>query len=150
MKIENANASYPPRSGTQLRNAELAQIHIAKTQLGLDDGTYRDVLWSVARVRSSKDLDWAGRKKLLEHFRAKGWKPQPPKAAKAATPVHAGQDALVKSLWNELHTAGKVRDPSDAALGSWLKRNKWPQRPEWLNNKQITQAIEALKKWLNR
>lgn len=142
--------TFPKRNGTQLRNAELAQIHIAKTQLGLDDGTYRDVMWTVARVRSSKDLDWTGRKKLLEHFRAKGWKPQPPKTAKAAKPVSPGQDALVKSLWNELHAADKVRDPSDAALGSWLKRNKWPERPEWLNHKQITQAIEALKKWLDR
>lgn len=142
--------AFVKRSGTQLRNAELAQIHIARAQLGIDEDTYRAVLWTVARVRSSKDLDWTGRKKLLEHFRAKGWKPTAPKKAKAATPVSAGQDALVKSLWNELHEAGKVRDPSDAALGSWLKRNKWPERPEWLNHKQITQAIEGLKKWLDR
>ena len=142
--------TFAKRNGTQLRNAEIAQIHIAKTQLGLDDATYRDVLWSVARVRSSKDLDWTGRKALLDHFKAKGWKPKPPKQAKAEKPVHPGQDALVKSLWNELHEAGKVRDPSDAALGSWLKRNRWPERPEWLNHKQITQAIEALKKWLER
>lgn len=138
------------RNGTQLRSAEIAQIHIAKAQLGLDDDTYRAILWTVGRVRSSKDLDWTGRKALLDHFKAKGWKPRPPKAAKASAPVHPGQDALVKSLWNELHAAGKVRDPSDAALGSWLKRNHWPERVEWLDHKQITQAIEALKKWLAR
>lgn len=142
--------TFPRRSGTQLRNAELAQIHIARKDLALDEDTYRAVLWTVSRVRSSKDLDWTGRKKLLEHFRAKGWKPQPPKAARAAKPVPHGQDALVKSLWNELHAAGKVRDPSDAALGSWLKRNRWPERPEWLNARQVTRAIEALKKWLAR
>ncbi|MDA8257964.1 MAG: regulatory protein GemA, partial [Betaproteobacteria bacterium] len=137
-------------SGTQLRNAELAQIHIARAQLGLDEETYRAVLWAVGRVKSSKDLDWTGRKKLLEHFRAKGWKPTAPKKAKAATPVSAGQDGLVRALWSDLHAAGKVRDPSDAALGSWLTRNKWPQRVEWLNSHQLTQAIEALKKWLAR
>lgn len=142
--------TFARRSGTQLRNAEIAQIHIAKSQLGLDDDTYRDVLWTVARVRSAKDLDWTGRKALLDHFKAKGWKPKPPKQAKASTPVHPGQDALVKSLWNELHEVGKVRDPSDAALGAWLKRNHWPERPEWLDYKQINQAIEGLKKWLER
>lgn len=142
--------TFPKRSGTELRNAELAQIHIARAQLGLDDDTYRAILWTVARVRSAKDLDWTGRKALLEHFKAKGWKPAAPKKAKTVTPVKPGQDALVKSLWNALHEAGKVRDPSDAALGSWLKRNRWPERPEWLNHKQITQAIEALKKWLER
>lgn len=142
--------TFAKRSGTQLRNAELAQIHIARAQLGLDDDTYRAILWTVGRVRSAKDLDWTGRKALLDHFKAKGWKPAAPKQAKAAKPVSGGQDALVKSLWNELHAAGKVRDPSDAALGSWLKRNRWPERAEWLNQKQITQAIEALKKWLDR
>ncbi|MHB1053506.1 MAG: phage protein GemA/Gp16 family protein [Thiobacillus sp.] len=142
--------TFPKRNGTQLRNAELAQIHIAKAQLGLDDDTYRAVLWAVGRVRSSKDLDWTGRKTLLEHFKAKGWAPAAPKKAKAAKPVSAGQDGLVRALWSELHAADKVRDPSDAALGSWLHRNKWPERPEWLSSAQMTTAIEALKKWLAR
>ena len=142
--------TYPKRNGTQLRNAELAQIHIARSQLGLDEDTYRDVLWTVARVRSSKDLDWTGRKKLLEHFQAKGWKPAPPKRAKATKPVSGGQEGMIRALWSELHAEGKVRDPSDAALGAWLKRNRWPERAEWLAGNEITQAIEALKKWLAR
>lgn len=142
--------TFATRSGTQLRNAELAQIHIARAQLGLDDETYRAILWAVARVRSAKDLDWTGRKRVLEHFKAKGWKPAAPKKAKASTPVESGQPGLVRSLWSDLHEAGKVRDPSDAALGAWLKRNHWPERPEWLDGRQITQAIEALKQWLER
>lgn len=139
-----------PRSGTQLRNAELAQIHIAKAQLGLDDDTYRDVLWAVARVKSSKDLDWTGRKKLLEHFMSKGWKPSAPKKARASKPVADGQPGLVRSLWSELHAAGRVRDGSDQALGSWLAHNGWPERPEWLDGRQLNRAIERLKKWLAR
>lgn len=142
--------AFPKRNGTQLRNAELAQIHIARAQLGIDEDTYRAILWTVARVKSAKDLDWTGRKTLLEHFQAKGWKPAPPKSARAAKPAPKGQDGLVRALWSDLHAAGKVRDPSDAALGSWLARNKWPQRAEWLSQQQITQAIEALKKWLDR
>lgn len=142
--------THARRSGTQLRNAELAQIHIARQQLGLDDDTYRAILWTVARVRSAKDLDWTGRKALLEHFKAKGWKPAPPKQAKAAKPVEPDQPGLVRVLWSELHAAGLVRDPSDAALGAWLRRNRWPERPEWLDGHQVTKAIEGLKKWLNR
>lgn len=142
--------TFQKRNGTQLRNAELAQIHIAKTQLGLDDDTYRDVMWTVARVRSSKDLDWTGRKKLLEHFKAKGWKPQPPKTAKTAKPAAAGQAGLVRVLWGELHAANKVNDPSDAALASWLKRNRLPERVEWLKPAQLNRVIESLKQWLKR
>jgi len=58
-----------------VRNRELAQIHIAKAQLGLDDATYRDMLWSIGRVRSAGDLDFTGRKRVLEHLRLRGFKP---------------------------------------------------------------------------
>lgn len=57
------------------RNAELAKIHIAKKALALDDDAYRQILWTVARVRSARDLDHAGRQRLLEHFKACGWRP---------------------------------------------------------------------------
>lgn len=141
--------TFPKRSGTQLRNAELAQIHVAKKQLALDDDTYRAILWTVGRVRSAGDLDWTGRKQLLEHFKAKGWKPTPPK--KKPDPVQVGDQAdLVRALWRDLHQAEKVREPGEAALGGWLKRNRLPERVEWLDTKQLTRAIEALKKWLAR
>jgi phage gp16-like protein len=35
-----------------LRRRELAKIHVAKKQLGLDDGTYREMLHAVAGVRT--------------------------------------------------------------------------------------------------
>ena len=80
--------TFAKRNGKQLRNAELAQIHIARTQLGLDDDTYRAIIFTISpgRTRSSSDLDWTGRKQLLEHFKAKGWKPSAPRKAKAAKP----------------------------------------------------------------
>lgn len=55
------------------RTAELATIHVGKKQLGLDDETYRDMLWTVARVRSAKDLDHKGRREVIEHMRARGF-----------------------------------------------------------------------------
>ncbi|MDH4134391.1 MAG: regulatory protein GemA [Gammaproteobacteria bacterium] len=59
------------------RNKELAAIHAAKRDLCMADDAYRDILWAVARVRSAKDLDYAGRMKVLDHFKACGWKPKP-------------------------------------------------------------------------
>lgn len=58
------------------RTRELAQIHIAKAQLGMDDDTYRSMLWAVGRVESAANLDWAGRKKVLDHLKACGFKPK--------------------------------------------------------------------------
>lgn len=69
-------AARPAARPAQPRNGALAQIHIAKAQLGLDDDTYRDMLWAVARVRSAADLDHAGRDKVLAHLRASGFKPK--------------------------------------------------------------------------
>lgn len=54
------------------RARDLAAIHATVKQLGMDDDTYRDMLWTVARVRSAKDLDFVGRKRVLEHLSAIG------------------------------------------------------------------------------
>ncbi len=62
------------------RRRELAQIHIAKAQLALDEDTYRAMLWTVGRVHSAADLDYAGRRAVLEHLKARGFTTQRPKA----------------------------------------------------------------------
>jgi len=56
------------------RRAELGKIHIARKQLNLDEDTYRAMLFTVARVRSARDLDEGGRRKVLEHLRARGFR----------------------------------------------------------------------------
>lgn len=53
-----------------LRARELAAIHVARRMLGLDEETYRLMLWTVARVHSAADLDHAGRQAVLDHLRA--------------------------------------------------------------------------------
>ena len=67
------------KKAPSIRNRELAQIHIAKQQLGMDDDTYRDMLWTVGRVRSSANLDHAGRRRVLDHMTACGWVNDRPK-----------------------------------------------------------------------
>lgn len=73
------------------RRRDLAFIHIAVRALGMDphdknpDSEYRCMLWAVARVRSSKDLDFAGRKRVREHLEACGYQ------AKAGSRPFPGQ-----------------------------------------------------------
>ncbi|MDO8180176.1 MAG: regulatory protein GemA [Undibacterium sp.] len=64
----------PLKTADQLRNAEMAQIHIAKKELALEDDAYRALLLQVTGKTSSKDLTWQGRKALLDHFKKIGWK----------------------------------------------------------------------------
>lgn len=83
---------------TDRRNRELAQIHIAAQQLGLDRDTYETVLWTVARVRSAAELDAAGRARILEHFRALGWRPHKrgrPRPSEDRAPLIAKIDAML-------------------------------------------------------
>lgn len=73
------------------RRRDLAKIHVAKKQLGIDDDTYREMLWAVARVRSSADLDYTGLQKVLAHLTSRGFK-----AAQGRRP-HPGRPANINS-----------------------------------------------------
>lgn len=53
-----------------LEQKQLAVIHIVKKELGIGDEEYRATLEKVAGVRSAKDLDQAGFRKLMRHFAA--------------------------------------------------------------------------------
>lgn len=62
------------------RRRELAKIHLAAKSLGMDaadkdpNSDYRAMLWAVARVRSAADLDEAGRRRVLDHLKACGFR----------------------------------------------------------------------------
>jgi phage gp16-like protein len=135
----------------KLRTDDLAKIHIAKKDLGLDDETYRAVLWTCARVHSSKDLDHAGRAAVLDHFKARGWKAKPPvKAKQKAKLSDEPQHKMIRGLWLELHANGTVIDPSEKAIARFIKNQTKVDRMEWLSVNQASQIIERLKSWLNR
>ena len=55
--------------------AALAKIHIAKSQLGLDEDAYRAMLLSVGGVMSAKDLTPLGAAKVLAHLEKFGFRP---------------------------------------------------------------------------
>lgn len=140
------------RSADDTRRRELAMIHIAKSQLGLDDDVYRDLLWTIGRVTSAADLDWSGRKQLLEHLKKCGFKPRPPKAKAQGRELMGDdeQSRMILTLWQGLHAAGVVKDASEGALAKWIKRMTRVDSPRWLRADQKSMLIEALKKWNDR
>lgn len=92
------------------RGNRLAQIHIAAKQLGMDEATYRDMLWGVARVRSAKDLDHAGRERVLEHLRRCGFKPAPPRKPTPGRPRnmdHPTRGPMLRKVEALLLSAGR-------------------------------------------
>lgn len=55
------------------RRRDLAMIHLAKKDLGLDDDMYRDILQQCCQAESAAELDAPNRRKLLAFFRGRGW-----------------------------------------------------------------------------
>jgi hypothetical protein len=49
-----------------------------------------------------------------------------------------------------MHDEGIVKNPSEAALASYVKRLTGVDRLEWLSTEQASSVIETLKKWHKR
>jgi hypothetical protein len=100
------------------------------------------LLFTVARVRSAADLDFAGRRRVIEHLKSRGWKPK-----RGRKPRHPGDQLSSKilALWLELRDRGRLDDASDRALNRYIERQTGVSAVQWLDNKQAHKVIEALK-----
>ena len=139
------------------RKADLAAIHIAKKALGWDDSTYRDIMFSVCRVKSSAELDFTGRRRFLAHLRACGWSGDSTSSGRTPgstdRPVSKPLTPLQRkmwSLWMQLADAGLIDNRKMPALLTYVTRQTGVDRLEWLNDKQADLVIESLKAWLKR
>jgi len=126
------------RASDPARAKQLAAIHILAAQDGLDDATYRDMLWTVARVRSAAALDLAGRMRVLDHLtgRRRGRRPTP--AADVA--AMAGK---VRAL---LADAGRPDVYADRMAQRMFRVQFW----EWCQAAQMHKLIAALQIDANR
>ena len=127
------------KTAVDVRKNELAQIHVAKKELGLDDETYRAMLWAVARVKSSADLDWSGRKRVLDHLKAKGWKNN----SKRRPDPAKGKRALVGKIRALLinHAEGAKED---AYADGIARRMFGVEKFTWCDDRQLYAIIQAL------
>ena len=119
---------------TDLRRRELAAIHIRKKERGLDDDAYRDMLREVAGVESARDLDAAGRQKVLAHLA-----PRPDAPARRWGKRSA--DPMVRKIYALLGDR-----PASYAVGI-ARRMFGPQAPdaiEWATGEQMRKVIQAL------
>lgn len=116
------------------RNRQLSQIHIAKTQLGLDDETYRAMLHTIARVRSSSDLDEHGRAQVLDHLKARGFKPKRKGRSKPAD----SRELLVRKI------RAQLGDRPESYADGIARHMFGVERFEWCEPKQLQKIVQAL------
>lgn len=125
------------KTPAEMRRTELAKIHIARQALGLDDDTYRDVLWAVCRVKSSADLDSKGRFKLIKHFESLGFKAARKKAPKTSGRMTSEQMGKIEAL---LADAGRPWGYAHGMARQMFKRD----RLEWITVGEARKLIAAL------
>lgn len=135
-------------------------VQVGRRELGLDEEDYRALLESVTGARSAKGLSAAKLEAVITAMKGLGFKVKggaqvnghrsPPSSAK----VQAPEVRKVRAIWITMYNDGFVRDGSDDALGSYIKRmtanangGAGISRPEWLTSAQAERVLETLKKW---
>lgn len=126
--------------------AELAQIHIAKKALGLEDAIYRDILWWQFHKRSARDLTPQEVTELLAHFRTLGWQRQTHQGGQRfddlglrrgmATPA---QLRKIEATW-----MGTARVPTAGALRAFLRQRFGIEAMRFVRRAQVTAILQAL------
>lgn len=135
-----------PKTG--LTRPKLIQlIHIAKSQLHLDDDTYRAMLTANTGKSSTKEMTLIELRTVFEHLKTAGFKTTPPKQSGKLRLADDDQSKLIRHLWLSLHGLGEVRDPRESALANYVKRQTGVQFLQWLTIEQASTVIESLKKW---
>jgi phage gp16-like protein len=136
-------------AGSQSRRALIAKVHVAKTQLGLNDDDYRAVLLEVGGATSAADLSDAKLVAVVKRFEERGFNI---KARKPGAPRPADHPVALKAraLWISLHQLGAIDDPSEAALEAFARRQLRVAKLQWADQAQGYKLIEALKAMAQR
>ena len=118
----------------------MAKIHIAKKELGLDDDTYRDVLWRVTGKRSCKKMLIGELEAVVKDMEASGFKPK-------AAPKHGKKPSVVgkrEPLMGKIHAMltdmGLHWNYAHGMADSMFKI----KRLQWLNDSQLYKLTQAL------
>jgi phage gp16-like protein len=134
---------------------QIIKIHALKGSLKLDDDTYRAILGGYD-VKTSTKLTIVKADQLIDDLTRKAvaagvWQRKPAAKAKTARKLaDDDQSKMIRGIWIELHQLGAVRDSSETALASYVKRMTNVAALQWLDVKQAQLVIEALKKWRKR
>ncbi|GGG30827.1 hypothetical protein GCM10010964_18420 [Caldovatus sediminis] len=133
------------------RRAMLAKVHVAKTQMGLSDEAYRDVLRRVTGAESAAALSASGLDAVLAEFRRLGWKARP-RRPRAARP----QLRMIYAVWAEIRPHLAAED-ADRALRAFVRRQtrtplhpEGVDAPEFLDAAMANRVLEGLKAWRAR
>ncbi|WP_417913693.1 phage protein GemA/Gp16 family protein [Candidatus Electronema sp. JM] len=125
------------------RKRDLAKLHIAPVELGMDEETRRALTLRISKGRtdSTAKLSSQERNQLLAEYVRLGWKPKTGAVSSEKRPL----ERKIEGLWQQLHEAGVVRNGSSEALASFARRLTGVDALRWASVAQLQKVVEALK-----
>ncbi|HCR2154486.1 TPA: regulatory protein GemA [Enterobacter asburiae] len=136
------------------RKGVIQLIHIARTQLSLDDETYRSMLDSVVPGKTScRDMTDSELEKVIKVLEGKGFKRSPARSpTRRAKPTDISNK--IRIVWRFMFKDGFLEDGSDAALDHWVQRitsqkngGEGVASLSWLRGDMVISVLESLKQW---
>lgn len=125
----------------------IAAINVAKRDLRMEDPDYRALLERVTGKASLRQMNGAEHIRVLDELRAKG----APKLLVKGKELKGPYAKKLQALWIAGWNLGVVRDRTDAAMLSFIKRQTGIEQTAFLRDPaDARKALEALKAWLGR
>lgn len=147
-----ANARFTA-ARTDQRARLIKLIHVARGKLALDEDSYRGIVGKYAKNKTSaSDCSVPELERIFDHMKRAGFKVQKPAGAKPAETRRMDTSPEVqkaRALWLLLHQLGAVKNPAEAALAAYARRQIGVDDLAWAGPR-IAELIEALKKWAVR
>lgn len=133
---------------TGATRGQIGAIHALKAKAGLDEESYRDMLAAETGKRSSKGLSSTEALRVMNRLKVLSGGIQ---GARAEAPFVGPYAGICRALWISGWHLGVVRDRTDAALISFVRRQAGIDHLNWLRDPaDAWRVIEGLKKWLAR
>jgi phage gp16-like protein len=130
-----------------MRHKLIAKIHIAKTQLGMIDEEYRDLLKSLTDGKEScRDCDELQLDSIMQAMIRLGFKTKvkPQNSPQTRDKTDHDQIDKIRALWIDMGRRGIVRTPTEPALRRYCKRITKVDRVEWMSIDQCSAVIAGL------
>jgi hypothetical protein len=136
------------RSGG-ISKKQIALVHVAKRDLGLEDDDYRAILARYGGCESAADLDAFGFHHVMRYFTALGFRSTLTKRTFGNRPGMASpaQVDLIRSLWKEFTSKP---DENDAGLNAWLHKHHHVTAIRFVDAAKAAKVIYALKAMVAR
>jgi len=121
-------------------------IHVKRKQIGIDHDTHVDILRTQYNAGSSLDLTEAQARNYIRYLEKKGAKSTRPRK-KGST---LSSEEYIFLLWKQLGDKGLLKKPGKASCNSFALSRFGVSHVSWLDKRQKSQMIEALKSMKER